>query len=151
MAQSDIDQTQGCGWLFLLAIAAIIAWFGYSCFYAPSHRTRLAEPALADPWKVVVPIDSPEADITSAVAAELPGVTFQLEEMEGGNLNIYLSRRHLDGIPYANRSDSIERIGSAWCQHVDVMFAPSVRVRDSATGDSLASFSCLTNHASLSR
>ena len=149
MGQPKIDQTQGCGTVLMLGVLASIGWIGYSFWYAPSARERLSPVMRADFATLVAPVDTAEAAVADALAFELPGALFRLEEMKAGNVNIFLSRQQFELLPYPDRDESVQRIGAAWCQKVDRAFAPTVRVRDIRTGETLATFSCLTGRAKL--
>jgi hypothetical protein len=155
MAESKSDGIFGVGCLTVVAIGAVW-WFWYTFFWAPSHRdTRGPPPAVklehqSDTETTnATARQTPEEAVRLALAEALSDAVPRLEFLQGGNLDIYLTRHEFEVVPYPDHSDVVQRIGEAWCKKVEHTYLPVVRLRDIRTGEEFGSFSCTTGHVSI--
>jgi hypothetical protein len=169
MAQGKSEEIVGSGCFIILVIGAIW-WFCYTFFYAPSHRDTGGPPPAAkskqgnatDPHTPEEAVRlalskqgnltdprTPEEAVRIALVKVLPEAAPRLEFLQGGNLEIYLTRHEFEVVPYPDRADVVQRIGEAWCKKVEHTYLPVVRLRDIRTGEEFGSFSCTTGHVSI--
>jgi len=133
----------------LLVIGALTYLF-YTFFYAPTH-TATTPPTAKRPSQQqtsLVPVN-PEQAVLAAISIELPYAESRLEFLQGANLNIYLKRQDFERILFPDRSDAVTRIGKAWCDNVEGIFLPTLKIRDIRTGEQLAKYSCTTGSVSI--
>ena len=156
MAEKKSDGVIGC--LFGLAlVGGALWWAGYSFFYAPSHRSE--EGAPAEIIKTMsasgsapasqIHLGPPEAAVRLTLASVMPDVDPRLEFLEGSNLDIYITRKEFEEIPFPDRPATVEKVGKAWCEKVDHTYLPVVQIRDIKTGEVFGKFSCTTDHVSI--
>jgi hypothetical protein len=71
----------------------------------------------------------------------------------GANVDIFLSRTIFETTTYPERVSSIQKVGNEWCGSVhwwEMLAAlPAVRVRDVASGDTLAQYDCFLGRTSV--
>jgi hypothetical protein len=134
--QSSTNVGMGCVIFFFVIVG--IVWIIFTYFYAPSHTTQN------------LPTTRQIAVVKLAIAIELPYAETRLEYLEGSNLNIYIKRSDFESIPFPDRAEAATRIGIAWCDIVDKVYLPSVKIRDIRTGEQLAKYSCVGGGVSIS-
>jgi hypothetical protein len=104
-------------------------------------------------WVIVSPnvkLDSedvkplnPAIESTYAVLnSQLIQADLRLVPMRGNNLEIYMTTAEFESVPYPDRGEFVDRVANAWCDRVDGIFLPSVKVRDIKLGEQLASRNC---------
>jgi hypothetical protein len=106
-----------------------IWWFYFSFFAAPSARE-------SSPPQAAVQA------IQSELVISIPESSPRLEFFEGNNLEIFLSQREFEAIPFPDRERVILSICRAWSKRVDHTYLPSVKIRDIRTGHTFVSYSC---------
>jgi hypothetical protein len=139
--------------LVLIAILVVagagVYWFVFSFFYAQSHIDPTGRPSTPRPRRsAAAPLD-PELAVRVELAAHLPAVEPRLQLLQGNNLDIYVPRSAFEDVPFPDRADVVLSIGKAWCDAVEHVFLPAVRIRDVRRGHVLANFSCTLGRASL--
>jgi hypothetical protein len=159
MAESKADNTAaGLGCLVVLAlVVGGLWWAGYTFFYAPGRRSESGAPpevvkttsASGSTPASSVRLGPPEDAVRMALTVAMPDVTPRLEFLEGSNLDIYVTRKEFEEIPFPDRSAMVERIGQAWCEKVDHTYLPVVQIRDIKTGEVFGKFSCTTDHVTI--
>jgi hypothetical protein len=133
--------------VFLFIIVAIVGavwWIGYTFFYAPFHKQEVppgqanlsAEALALDPRQNAL-----DATLTR-LALLLPRANPRLEQMQAGNLDIYLTTREFQEVPYPDRAEFIKEIGETWCAGIDCSYFPAVQFRDINTGAVLGDYGC---------
>jgi hypothetical protein len=145
------DEVLGCGAVLAFVIGGLW-WLCYSFIYAPRHRDN-APPAELVKTDTVQHTSSslgkPDEAVQAALADVFPSAAPRLDYLAGSNLDIYVSRRDFEGIPFPDREAATKKIADAWCSHVEHTYLPVVRVRDIRTGDLFAKCSCSTGTASV--
>jgi len=119
-------------------LGAVVIWFIYILAIAPRWKSDTQE----------LPNN---CDILSELIQIYPrGWTeTRIERMHGDNIDIFISRKDFESIPYPDRKETITRIGKSWRDFSSWYFFPSVRIRDVRTGEILADYSCTFNSSSL--
>ena len=128
----NVARSNESGVAALFVIAGLI-WWCYSYLYAPTHKAESG----------TVP-DDRQNQVLIALAVALPQAVPRLELLQGDNLNIYITRREFQSVPFPDRSDVLRKVGTKWCSLVDHIFLPAIEFRDISTGTSLGSYGCVS-------
>jgi hypothetical protein len=133
--------------LFVIGIVAVAWWFGYTFWYAPSHKLEM--PALGQLSAEALALDPRQSALNAILmklAVFLPHASPRLEQMQGGNLDIYLSTKDYQEVPYPDRAEFIKEISETWCAGIDCSYLPAVQFRDIKTGEVLDHYGCCHLH-----
>jgi hypothetical protein len=149
-AKTSNDSKAGDGVGCLVVIIVAVVWYlGYTFWYAPSHREEVSAQPGAAGGRVADQRQEALGAVLIQVVLSIPDASPRLERLQGGNLDIYLTTREFQEVPYPDRSEFIGRVGKVWCAGLDRTFFPTVQFRDIKTGQVLGSYSCLLGKATL--
>jgi len=76
----------------------------------------------------------------------------RIEPRGGNNLSIYLRKSDFETVLYPDRKEFVRAVGKAWCENTGEdshWLLPSEYIGDIATGEGLASYSCVFDRVSL--
>jgi hypothetical protein len=94
-------------------------------------------------------VDSREARLRDAVRSEFPLSTFELKRTGSDDLDLFLSRKDVESVPFPDRAELFSRLGLAWCVDSKRLVFPSVRFRDLRTGATFGEYSCNLSKATV--
>jgi len=119
--------------LSILWLTCLVWYVGYVFFYAPSHD--LDEKDLAK-------VQSAQIAVETEIHLLLPRAKVLLKPLEGRNVDIFLVKSSFESIAYPVRADFINLVGKSWCDQVEHIFMPSVKIKDIASGETLGEYDC---------
>jgi hypothetical protein len=125
---------------------AVGLWVLYAFFLAPS---RIADDAFLDKPVATGLQDARKQIAAASVVGALGDDAARVQLFEGDNLVLFIHRARLDAVPFPDRERFVTQAAQSWCAAVDHLYLPTVTIKDIRTGDGLASYSCVTGHASL--
>jgi hypothetical protein len=129
----------------LFKIAALVAgawWLGYTFWYAPTHKQEAAEQSGSARSEAALRRQISLVRVRMQLAPSIPDAKPRLEQLRGENLDIYLTTREFQEVPFPDRAEFINHIGTTWCAQVSCTFLPAVRFRDIETGQLLGTYWC---------
>ena len=71
-------------------------------------------------------------------------------ELDGGSLDVYVRKNDFESIPFPDRRQFIEDLGTVWCKKGSSGFLPTLTIDDIRTGEKLGAYSCTLSRATLS-
>jgi hypothetical protein len=90
-------------------------------------------------------------DLSSFVMSQLPATQLRLQQQGGFNLIVWMS--DFESVLYPDRRPFVQAIGRLWCENKEIrselVFLPSVEIRDIRNGKTLASYSCTLSRVSV--
>jgi hypothetical protein len=83
----------------------------------------------------------------------LTDADIRIEQRDGLNLEVWLSRSSFESLPYLGRKEFLDSVGKDWCDQPSrwsvTNFLPSITVRDAQNGKNLAVHHCLFSRSDL--
>jgi hypothetical protein len=96
-------------------------------------------------------LEDGKVDVQMELLTNIPNAETRLQ-IQGNNLEVYITVNAFEAIPYPDRKDFVARIGRVWCGKAHgIGFSPSLRIRDIRTGKSLGGYGCLSREPSLTQ
>jgi hypothetical protein len=127
--------------LVVIGIVAVAWWLGYTFLYAPAHKQAIPS-GLSTTALALDPRQKALEATQMRLAVVLPHAYPRIDQMQGGNLDIYLSKHDFQEVDYPDRAQFVKAIGETWCAGIDCSFLPAVQFRDIRTGEILDTYSC---------
>jgi hypothetical protein len=72
-----------------------------------------------------------------------------VKRADGDDVDLFLTRKDLETVPFPNRADLFSRLGAAWCSDSERLVFPSVRFKDIRTGATFGDYSCNLSRATV--
>ena len=71
-------------------------------------------------------------------------------QLDGGSLEVYVTKNDFESVPFPDRRQFIEDLGTVWCSKGSSGFLPTLTIDDIRTGEKLGAYSCTLSRATLS-
>ena len=119
--------------LSLLWLTCLVWYVGYVFFYAPSHDLDEKE---------LETVQVAQVSVETELSLHIRHADILLKPLKGKNLDIYLAKFNFESIPYPVREGFVNLVGKSWCDQVEHIFMPSVKIKDIASGETLGEYDC---------
>jgi hypothetical protein len=134
----------------ILLGVAVLWWFGYAFWYAPTHKAVPTHPPgwieSRVPEGATLITDSCEEAVTMrlvhAIESGIPAAEPRIVCLKGSNIEVYVTRREFETVSYPDRESFVVKVGKAGCESALSLFLPTVQMRDMKTGKVLGSYGC---------